>query len=127
MFCKLRPVEDRPRYNAATVCFALPASEKMSETHTPAPAAADKTVVSLLWSPRSHHSNGRMKPRPVGAEVCVCPTDPEVVYSLQEVSYSPQANQRTKYEPGFNPIGPTRLTFIADSQRDDDITAGVRS
>ena len=52
----------------------------------------------------------------------------------QEVGYSPQANQRTKFETEFNPIGPTLATFMtqganlrgADGQQGDDITAGMK-
>lgn len=45
--------------------------------------------------------------------VCVCVSyRPRSGLFPQEVSYSPQANQRTKFETEFNPIGPTLLTFI---------------
>lgn len=95
--------------------------------------AADEAVVSLLRSPRNHHGNGRMKPRPVGEEVCACLSvsyRPRSGLFPQEVSYSPQANQRTKSETEFNSIGPTHMTLMTrvceEGQQGNDITAGVK-
>lgn len=49
--------------------------------------------------------------------ICLCVSyRPRSGLFPQKESYSPQANQRTKSETEFNPIGPTRLTFITRGQ-----------
>lgn len=98
----------------------------IKDSHTRTHAQTVEAVVSLMWSPRSHHGDGRMKPRPVGEEVCLrarVSYRPRSSLVPQEGSYSPQANQRPKFETEFNSVGPTLLTFMtsprgADSQQE---------
>lgn len=90
----------------------------VKDAHT---QSADQLVDSFLWSPRSHHGKGRMKPWPVGEKTCACAHKcvsyrPRSGLFPQEASYSPQANQRTRFETEFNPIGPTLLTFNTRNQ-----------
>ncbi len=119
------------------VCFTLLASEKMltvkdrqTHTHTHTHRRQTKLYshycglqgVTMAMAEWNH---GLWERRCVCVCVCVyvctylyvCVSyRPRSGWFPQEVSYSPQANQRTKFETEFNPIGPALMTFIVRGQ-----------